>query len=214
MLEIIGRRSAFNVQKALWAIGELGLPHRHIEAGGSAGGLDTPEFLLMNPHGRIPVVRDEGAVIWESHSVVRYLAAKYGAGTLWASDPAERSLADRWMDWAQSALQPDFMQLFWSFYRTPERERKAKRIEKASAACVQHFERLDRHLESHRFLAGDHFTMGDIPAGASLYRYFEMGVPTPPVPQVRRWYDALAERAAFREHIMLPFEELHGRLAF
>lgn len=214
MLEIWGRRSAFNVQKALWTIGELELPHQHVEAGGSAGGLDAPDFLALNPNGRIPVVRDGEIIVWESHSIVRYLAAKHGAGTLWAVDPAERSLADRWMDWGQSAMQPDFMQLFWSFYRTPEPKRNPRRIESAAANCVQHFELLDRHLEEHAYLAGDQFTMGDIPAATSLYRYFEMGVPTPEVPNVHRWYGELARRTAFREHIMLPFGELFGRLAF
>jgi len=214
MLEIFGRRSAFNVQKVMWTIGELELPYRHVEVGGAAGGLDSPEFVAMNPQGRIPVLRDDEATVWESQTIVRYLAAKHAAGTLFALDPAERSLADRFMDWAQTTLQPDFMQLFWSFYRTPEPARNAKRIDAAAARCVEHFELLDRHLADQRFLAGDHFTMGDIPAATALYRYFEMGVPTPGVSNVRRWYGELAERAAYREHVMRPFDELFGRLEF
>jgi len=214
MIEIFGRRSAFNVQKVLWTIGELALPHRHVAAGGAAGGLDTPAFLAMNPHGRIPVLCDGDTTIWESHSIVRYLAARYAPGVLFALDPAERSLADRWMDWAQTTLQPDFMQLFWSFYRTPEADRNVRRIDAAAKHCVLHFGRLDRHLAEHRFLAGEQLTMGDIPAATALYRYFEMGVSTPDVPNVRRWYAALAERAPYREHIMRPFDELRGRLAF
>jgi len=214
MLEIWGRRSAFNVQKALWTIGELELPHRHIEAGGSAGGLDAPAFLAMNPHGRVPVLRDGETTIWESHSIIRYLSAKYGEGTLWAEDPGERSRADRFMDWAQTTLQADFMQLFWSFYRMPEARRDVAQVERAARNCCTHFALLDRHLADHRFLAGDALTMGDIPAATSLYRYFEMGVQTPQVPNVRRWYAELAERAAYREHIMRPFEELFGREEF
>jgi glutathione S-transferase len=214
MMRIWGRRSAFNVQKALFALGELELPHEHIEAGGSAGGLRTPEFLAMNPNGAIPVLRDGDTTIWESHSIVRYLAAEYGAGTLWAEDPAVRSLADRWMDWAQATLQPAFMQLFWSYYRTPEAERNEKRIQAAARQCVQAFELLDGHLADARYVAGDAFTMGDIPAATALYRYFEMGVETPAVPNVRRWYADLSERPAFREHIMLPFDELYGRIVF
>lgn len=74
MLKVWGRRSAYNVQKVLWAIGELGLAYEHIDVGGSRGQLDTPEFLAMNPHGRIPVIVDGRTSIWESNSIIRYLA--------------------------------------------------------------------------------------------------------------------------------------------
>ena len=118
------------------------------------------------------------------------------------------------MDWAQSALQVDFMQLFWSFYRTPEADRDERRIASGARRCVDHFRLLDAHLAEHRFLAGDRFTMGDIPAATSLYRYFEMGISVPEIPNVSRWYAELSERPAYREHIMRPFDELYGRLAF
>jgi len=124
MLKIWGRRSSYNVQKAMWLIGELELAHEHINAGGSAGGLDTQAFLAMNPHGRIPVIADDAATVWESHAVLRYLAARYGAGRFWSDDPAQRAAIDGWMDWSQTALQPDFLTgVFWGFYRTPEDKR-------------------------------------------------------------------------------------------
>jgi glutathione S-transferase len=214
MLTIWGRRSAFNVQKALFAIGELSLEHRHVEAGGSAGGLDSPDFLAMNPNGRIPVIADGDSIVWESHSIVRYLAARYGAGSLWSEDPAQRSEADRWMDWTLANLGPDFMGLFWAYYRTPEDQRDAARIERAERRCAVHFALLDAHLQDRLFVAGNDFTMGDIPPATALYRYFEMGLEAAPLPAVRAWYARLGERPAFREHIMLPFEELRGRLSF
>ena len=127
MLKIWGRRSAFNVQKTMWAIGELALPHEHRNAGGDSGGLDTPEFRHMNPHGRIPVIDDDGLIVWESNSIIRYLGAKYGAeygeGHLWDPDPATRSLADRWLDWGLATAQRDFLDLFWGYYRMPEARR-------------------------------------------------------------------------------------------
>jgi glutathione S-transferase len=214
VLEVWGRRSAFNVQKVLWTIGELGLPYRHVEAGGAAGGLDTPAFLAMNPHGRIPVLVDGAATLWESHSIVRYLAANYGPGSLTAEAPLERALAERWMDWAQTTLQPDFMTLFWSFYRTPEAQRDGAQIEAAALRCAAHFARLDAQLAVRPFLAGARFSIADIPAGTALYRYFEMGIAVAELPQLRAWYARLAERPAYREHVMRPFAELRGRLAF
>ena len=98
MLKVWGGRNAFNVQKVMWAIGELGLEHSHVDAGGAFGGLDDPAFLEMNPHGRVPVIDDGGTVIWESHAIIRYLGARHGPRSLWPEDPSERSLADRWMD--------------------------------------------------------------------------------------------------------------------
>src|SRR5207302_8057936 len=95
MLTIYGRKSSFNVQKVMWLVGELGVAHRHVELGGSYGGLDTPEFRAMNPHGRVPVVDDEGTIVWESHAILRYLAASYGRGRFWSDDAAQRSLSDR-----------------------------------------------------------------------------------------------------------------------
>jgi glutathione S-transferase len=109
MLTIWGRRSSFNVQKVMWLVGELRIEHRRIDAGGQFGGLDTPEFRAMNPLGRVPVLDDNGTVMWESHAILRYLAARYGQGRFWSESAGERSQVDRWMDWAQTALQPDFL---------------------------------------------------------------------------------------------------------
>ncbi len=212
--KVWGRRSSLNVQKVMWALGELGLGHEHVDAGGRFGGLDTAEFRAMNPNGRVPVLVDSDSVLWESHAIVRYLAARYGAGTLWADDPAQRSLADRWMDWAQASWQPDFMAIFWGYWRTPEPRRDVRQIESARRACVGHLAILDAHLAANDFIAGRAFTMGDIPLGTGFYRYFEMGLPTPEVPNVRAWYLRLCERRAYREHVMISFEELRGRLAF
>jgi glutathione S-transferase len=122
MLTVWGRRSSFNLQKVMWLVGELELPHRHIPAGGDFGLNDAPEFLAMNPHGRVPVIDDDGTIVWESQTILRYLAAKYGREWFWSDDPGERSLAERWMDWSQATLQADFLiGVFWGFYRTPRR---------------------------------------------------------------------------------------------
>jgi glutathione S-transferase len=214
MIKIWGRRSAYNVQKVLWTIGELDLPYEHINVGGSAGGLDQPEFLVMNPNGRIPVLVDDDVTIWESNSIIRYLCATYSRDYFWVESPAKRSLAECWMDWELATLQPDFLDLFWSFYRTPELLRNQEYILHSSERCKKHFVLLDAHLDAHAFLAGDEFTMGDIPVATSLYRYFEMGLPTPEIPNVRRWYSELSQRSAYREHIMTPFDELYGRQTF
>lgn len=216
MLQVWGRRNSSNVQKVMWLIGELDLPHEHIPAGGSFGLTQSSDFLAMNPHGRVPVIRDsDGTIVWESHSILRYLAARYGSPRFWSDDAGQRSQADRWMDWSQSTLQPAFLTgVFWGFYRTPEALRNAKSIDESLNRCAQYFQLLDQVLAERPFIAGDSLSLGDIAAGSNLYRYFELDIKRPDVPNVEAWYERLKLRPAFREHVMVPFDELFGRLAF
>jgi len=215
MLKVWGRRSSFNVQKVLWLVGELGLPHQSIPAGGDFGGLNDPDFLAMNPHGRVPVIDDDGVVVWESHAILRYLAARHGGPVWWSETPAGRAEADGWMDWAQTALQRDFLTgVFWGWYRTPEAERDTVAVEAALAACTRHFRLLDKVLADRPFLGGDTLGLADIPAGTHLYRWFELEIDRPETPHVEAWYARLRERAAYRQAVMIPFGEMQGRLAY
>lgn len=215
MLTIYGRKSSFNVQKVMWLVGELGLEHKHIELGGSFGGLDTPEFLGLNPHGRVPVIDDDETIVWESHAILRYLAACYGDRTMWSNDPEVRSHVDRWVDWSATTLQPDFLiGIFWGFYRTPEAQRNTAAIDKAIARTGQHMMLLDRHLADRQFMTGRNFSLADVAVGTNLYRYFNIEIARPSTPSVERWYKLLQERPAYREHVMIPFGELFGRLAY
>jgi glutathione S-transferase len=212
MLRIWGRRSSFNVQKVLWLAGELGLTFEQVPAGGDYGSLDTPAFRAMNPHARIPVLQDGDLVVWESHAILRYLAARYGRGRFWDDDPAARAGVDGWMDWAQTALQPAFLGgVFWGFYRTPEAERNAGAIRAALVETAAQLRIADAALASRPFLAGDQPTLADIPAGALLYRYFELEIERAPLPNIVAWYGRLQARPAYREHVMVPFDELKGK---
>lgn len=215
MLKVWGRRSSFNVQKVLWLVEELDLPHEHIPAGGDFGGLDDSHFLTMNPHGRIPAIDDGGVVVWESHAILRYLAAAYGAPAWWPEAPADRAEADGWMDWAQTSLQRDFLTgVFWGGYRTPQAQRDTASVEAAITACARHFKLLDKVLTDRPFLGGDAPGLADIPAGTHLYRYFKLEIDRPETPHVEAWYARLQQRRAYREAVMVPFDEMKGRLAY
>jgi glutathione S-transferase len=215
MLKIWGRRNSINVQKAMWAVAELGVPHERVDAGGPFGGLDTEEFGEMNPNRRVPVIDDDGTVVWESHAIVRYLAAKYGSGSLWPDDAGARARSDMWMDWVTADLQPAFIGgVFWNFYRTPEPQRNWNAIRQGIARSAILFRMLDRQLEGNAFLTGDTLTIGDIAAGAQLFRYLELEIDRPDLPNVEAWYARLKDRPAYREHVMVPFEDLKGRLSF
>lgn len=215
MLRIWGRKNSINVQKVMWAVGELGLPHERIDAGGQFGGLDTDDFGAMNPNRRVPVIDDDGTVVWESHAIVRYLAQKYGAGSLAPGDLETRAQSDMWMDWTLADLQPAFIGgVFWNFYRTPEEQRNWKIIRQGLARTTILLRLLDRHLEGRTFVAGHTLTMGDMAAGAQLYRYFTLQIDRVPLPNVEALYERLCERPAYRTHVMIAYDDLFGRLAY
>jgi glutathione S-transferase len=204
MIRIWGRTTSSNVQKVMWAVGELGLAHERIDAGREYGGLDTDAYGTLNPNRRIPTLEDGDAVVWESNVIVRYLAARFGAGTLWPVDPAVRAVADEWMDWQQTTLSEDMRTVFWGLVRTPEEKRDRAKIAAAVESLKEIWGRLDRHLRGRAFVAGDHLTMGDIPVGTICYRYHALGIERAPLPNLEAWYERLTSRAPFREHVMLP----------
>ena len=215
MLKVWGRASSFNTQKVLWLVDELGLAHEHIPAGGSFGRLDDPDFRALNPHGRVPVIEDGDTVVWESHACLRYLAARYGQGSFWDDEPAQRAVVDGWMDWSQTALQTAFLNgVFWGYYRTPEAQRSWPAIRRNLARCAEYFGLLDEMLATRPFLLGERLSLADIPAGTSLHRYFALDIERPDFPNVAAWYRRLQERPPFREHVMLPFDDLFGKLDY
>ena len=138
----------------MWTVAELGLAHERIDVGRQHGGLDTPEFLAMNPNGCIPTIDDDGTVVWESNAVVRYLAAKYGAGSLWPEDAAQRAQADQWMDWMVTVITPLINPIFVGLIRTPAEERDSAAIAAAAKNLAAAWRILDAHLAATPFAAG------------------------------------------------------------
>ncbi len=214
MLELWGRKNAYNVLKVTWVLAEIGLDYAHHDVGSHPGDLEAESFKALNPHARIPVLRDDNGVIWESNTIVRYLCALHDPAGLWPEEPFERSQAERWMDWELARLQIDFIELFWQFYRTPEAERDAAFIDSALRRCAQDVRQLDAGLATQPYLAGDRLTMGDIPCAVFLHRYINMGLDVDWPIHVDRWYRRLARRDAYRKTVMQPFDELRGRLRF
>lgn len=204
MLRVWGRTTSINVQKVMWVVGELGLEHERIDAGGPYGGLDTPKYVAMNPNRRIPTLQDGRVVLWESNVIVRYLAAKFSDGELWPHDHAVRAVADQWMDWQQTTLLADMRTVFWGLVRTPPEKREPPRIEAAAENLKEIWAKLDAHLAGREFVAGDRLTIGDIPVGAMCHRYHALGIERPTLKNLAAWYERLKARDAFRTHVMLP----------
>jgi glutathione S-transferase len=190
--------------RALWCCAELDLPFERIDAGMVFGVVETPEYRALNPNGRIPTLEDDGYVLWESNTIVRYLAMKHGLGALCPSDLAARFDAERWMDWQLTTLDRPVRNVFWALVRTAPEQRDPAAVETAQAEAEQALAILDAHLAQRRFVGGEAFTMGDIPVGASVYRWLALDLHRADRPHVRRWYDRLAERPGFRAHVMQP----------
>ena len=204
MIRIWGRTSSINVQKVMWTVAELDLPHERIDVGGAFGGLDGPDYAAMNPNRLIPVIRDGDTCVWESNSIVRYLAARYGQGALWPEDSAYRSEADRWMDWQLTIVQPAISPVFHGLVRTPPEKRDVAAIEAGAQRLVAAMRILDAHLAGRAFVAGDALTMGDIPVGCACWRYANLAIARPELPNILAYRARLEARPGYRAHVMLP----------
>lgn len=202
MLKIWGRRNSSNVRKVVWCAEELGLAYESIEVGGSFGGNRTSEYTAMNPNGLVPVIEDEGLVLWESNSIVRYLASRHAPGTLYPLDPAQRAQGEKWMDWTISRMAPLYSELIWGVMRTAPADRDETRINAALVKAGDLLAMADATLATQPYLSGEQFAMGDIPLGALVYAWFEMPIQRPELPHVAAWYARLRERPAYQRGVM------------
>ncbi|TBU72938.1 glutathione S-transferase family protein [Phytopseudomonas daroniae] len=202
MLKIWGRKNSSNVRKVLWCAEEAGVAYQRLDAGGAFGVVDKPEFLARNPNGLVPVLEDGDLVLWESNSIVRYLAAAYATGALYQVDPASRAFADKWMDWTTSTFAGAFRELFWGTLRTPVERRDLAAIEVARQHCIALLALSEQALGEHDYLSGDAFGMGDIPLGCFIYAWFEMPIERPSQPNLQAWYARLRERPAYQRAVM------------
>ncbi len=168
------------------------------------GVVDTPAYRALNPNGLVPTIDDDGFVLWESNAVVRYLAAKYAAGSLWPEVLHARAEADRWMDWEKSTFWPSLRVLFLGLIRTPPDQRDPRALEEARRKTAKMLEIVDANLETREYLAGDAFTMGDIGLGCGIWRWMALPIERPALQNVQRWFDALARRPAYAKVVMMP----------
>ncbi|HXX50042.1 MAG TPA: glutathione S-transferase family protein [Xanthobacteraceae bacterium] len=202
IIKIWGRKTSSNVQKVMWAVGEIGLPHERIDIGGPFGKNRDPAYLAMNPNGLVPTLEEEdGFLLWESNTIVRYLAAKHKAAVLEPADLRRRALASKWMDWQLSVAGPAIFECFWGLVRTPPEKRNHGAIEESKKKTTAAVAMMDQHLAKTAFLAGDGFSYGDIPVGIIAYRYRQLVPERPALPNFERWYGAISARQAFKDHI-------------
>jgi glutathione S-transferase len=206
MLRIWGRETSTNVQKVLWTCEELGLPYERIDLGGPFGGLDTPRYRALNPNGLIPTIEDGDFVLWESHAIIRYLAAGDPQRRLLPASLSRREQAniDRWMDWSMVTLGLGLRNLFKLVGSSEPGVTRAGSVASATEHVARLFAILDQHLQHSRRVGGEEFTLADIPPGISAHRWLNLPVERPALPALQRWYADLRAREAFQRILAIP----------
>jgi len=204
VLKIWGRLSSVNVQKVVWCADELGLSYERIDAGAAFGIVNTAQFLAKNPNGLVPVIEEDGFVLYESNAIVRYLAARDGPGSLWPEELRARADADRWMEWQSTSYTPAMLQAFLNLVRTAPPQRDPAAIEASRAKTEKLTAIVDAHLAHRRYLTGERFTPADIVVGCATHRWLNLPVARESRPNLERWYAELKSRPGARQVTSQP----------
>ena len=200
-MRLLGRADSANVQKVLWCCAELGLEYQREDVGGKFGGNQEPAYLALNPTGFVPTLIDGDFVLWESNTIIRYLASR--EGRLIPGDIQGRADVERWMDWQLFMVAPPHVPLFVGLVRTPPEQRNWAKINKGRDQTARAFTILDGALGDREWVAGDQFSVADIALGPFVYRWFEMDIEREDLPHLERWYNQLRQRAPYNELVCI-----------
>ncbi|MEO6918092.1 MAG: glutathione S-transferase family protein [Collimonas sp.] len=201
MLKILGKASSINVRKVLWACAELGLPFDREDWGSGFRATDTAAYLALNPNAMVPVIRDGDFVLWESNAIIRYLAATYGDGRLLPATPRERARIEQWMDWQATELNNSWRYAFVALVRKNPEYNDAAALAASVAGWTRHIGILERQLETTKaYVAGDSFSLADIPLGLSVNRWLMTPLQHAEYPAVAAYFERLSQRPGFLQH--------------
>jgi glutathione S-transferase len=202
------------VQKVVWTLAELGVEYERVDAGFGYGVTDTPAYLALNPNGTVPTLEEpDGFVLFESNTIVRYLARRYGQGSLAPGDDREYARSEKWMDWAsiglESSLSPLWVRHLLKNYPAFAAQSPALAARHASesddkliGAVVRWFEVLSAALPPKGYLLGDRLTIGDVPVGQLVSRWYKLPIEHPSLPRIRAYFELLSTRPAYRDHVV------------
>ena len=194
----IARTRAF---RALWVAMELRLPFEHLPIEIGDAGAKSPEFLAINPNGRLPVIVDDGFVLFESLAITLYLAKKHGFGTLYPATLEGEAKAWQWSFWAIAEV--DRGVNIWSLHavRLPAGEQNAALREEALKVIATPFRVLDAAVARQSYLLGDDFTVADLNVAAVISRAVDMDLSA--VPHLNAWLTLCLDRPAARRALEL-----------
>ncbi|NNE21162.1 MAG: glutathione S-transferase family protein [Rhizobiales bacterium] len=205
MFTVWGRASSSNVQKVLWALKEAGVEYERHTVGGQFGGTDTPEYRKLNPNQIVPAIQDGTIKLFESNAIIRYIARKYGAGTIRPRGQRAYALADQWLDWSALEFNPAIMPIFFNKVRMAPEQYDAAAVARAEKVCIHKLKVIERGLGRKPWLAGRHFSYADVPMGILFWRYKNMDIKHANTKNLDRWFEQLKERPAYRDVVMVDF---------
>ena len=193
-MKLLGRKTSGNVQKVLFLLEELKLPYEREDYGRQFNNTQTPEYLRLNPNAKVPTLVDHKLVIWESNTILRYLAAK-AKSPLYPTDAAKRTQVERWMDWQLASLNNPYLAMFREAKLEPAK--RSGEFENQRKDLAAQLTILDKSMN--RFVAGEEFSIADICLAPIVYRCLRFGVDLPELANVKRWDAAISTREAFKK---------------
>jgi glutathione S-transferase len=202
MLRILGRVTSINVRKVLWAADEMGLAYEQEIWGKPQRDPQVPEFLAMNPNGQVPVIVDDGFVLWESNAIMRYLAEKTGSDLL-PSEARERALVDQWLTWMVGDLNPSWGYIVPAMLRNDPPNPEPRRLAEAGGKWTRTMQVLDGHLaQAGVYVANGRFSLADIALALAVHRWMSVAYAgKPELPAVARYYGHMQSRPAGRPYL-------------
>ena len=202
MLKVLGKASSINVRKVLWACEEIGRPYTREDWGSGHRDTHSPGYLAINPNALVPAIVDGDFVLWESNTIVRYLAAAAGRYDLLPGSPEERALVEKWMDWQATEFNNAWRYAFQALVRQNPAYADASELQASLTEWTRHVAILDAQLtHTGGFAAGATFTVADIPIGLSVNRWFMTPIDArPDFAAVWAYYERLSQRPAFLKH--------------
>lgn len=210
MLTVYGRRNSSSVQLVMWAINELNVDFERWDYGHGFAATNTPDYLSMNPMGRVPVIRDGNITMFESAAILRYLGARFGDETFWPSDPKIRGPLDAIAEWGKNTFAEAVLKIFVYEVRMSPDTRDPAFLAAAVENLIPLAEILEGLLDGREWVGSDHFTFADIACGHILHRYFSLDWDRPVLPNLEQYYQKLQGRSAYRENAMVSFDALRG----
>jgi glutathione S-transferase len=200
-LKVLGKPTSINVRKVLWVCGELGLDPENEAWGSGFRPTQVPEFLALNPNALVPVLLDGPVVLWESNTICRYLAQRYGRGRLLPEDAIGRARVEQWMDWQATELNNAWRHAFMALVRHSPAHQEAQAIEASIENWNRHMQMLDAQLQrTDAYVVGDDFTLADVVLGLSTQRWLLTPMVRPALPAVQAYHARLRQRPAFLAH--------------
>ena len=182
--------------RVLWMAKELGLDYEHVKVDFATGQTRTPAHLALNPNGHVPVIDDDGLILWESMAINLYLAKKYGAGGLYPSRLEDEARAWQWSFWGMTEVERPVLTAMMNRAIYPESQRDLAAADAAEKTLAQPLGVLDGVLARTAYLLGDHFTVADLNVASILAWARPARIDLSPFPKVAEWLKNCAERPA------------------